>query len=309
MARFSVGHLMPDVIVGTETGLYRLGDTAAAELEGRNIVDVAIEPDGWWAIADSAVVLHREPEGAWEPTASGEGRRLNCVGVTPSGLLLGTDRAHLLTVRGGTAEPVDGFEQAPGRADWYTPWGGPPDVRSIAVRGDTLFVNVHVGGILRSDDGGATWSPTIDIHSDVHEVVAAEDGTLFAATAYGLAISRDDGGSWEVDDSGLHATYARAVAVSGDWVLMTSSLGPRGGDAGIFRRPLRGSGFEKVHDGLPEWFPQNLDTGCLAVHDGLVSLGTGDGRVFLSENHGAGWEQIAGELPPVNKVAFDASGP
>ena len=298
---------MPDVVVGTEAGLFRLGDTAA-ELEDRNIADVAIEADGWWAIADSAVVLRREPGGAWEPTVSVEGTRLTCLHVTPGGLLLGTERAHLLAAREGSAEPVEGFEDAPGRADWYTPWGGPPDVRSIAARGDTLYVNVHVGGILRSDDGGATWSPTIDIHSDVHEVAAPGDGTILAATAYGLAVSRDDGRSWDVDDSGLHATYARAVALSGDWILLTSSLGPRGGDAGIFRRPLRGSGFEKIHNGLPEWFPQNLDTGCLATRNGLVTLGTGDGRVFLSQNHGVSWEQIGEGLPPVNKVAFDAAG-
>ena len=299
---------MPDVVVSTEAGLFRIGDTAAGELEDRNIADLAIEAEGWWAIADSAVVLRREPGRAWEPTLSVASRRLNCLHVTPSGLLLGTDRAHLLAAREGSAEPVEGFEHAPGRADWYTPWGGPPDVRSIAARGDTLYVNVHVGGILRSDDGGATWSPTIDIHSDVHEVAAPEDGTILAATAYGLAVSRDDGRSWDVDDSGLHATYARAVALSGDWILLTSSLGPRGGDAGIFRRPLRGSGFEKIHNGLPEWFPQNLDTGCLATRNGLVTLGTGDGRVFLSQNHGVSWEQIGEGLPPVNKVAFDAAG-
>ena len=41
----------------------------------------------------------------------------------------------------------------------------------MAVDGaNTLFVNVHVGGIVRCDDTGP--SPTLDIHADVHQVIA-----------------------------------------------------------------------------------------------------------------------------------------
>jgi hypothetical protein len=302
---------MPTVIAGTEAGLFRLGDSNGVELEGLHVSDIALGADGPWAIADASTVLRRSPADTWDEVTSVAGRRLNCLRLTQSAVFIGTDQAHLLGMRGASAEPVPGFEEAPGRADWYTPWGGPPEVRSIAAGGDSLYVNVHVGGILRSDDGGATWSPTIDIHSDVHEVIVAGDGaeTVLAATAWGLAISRNGGESWDFDDSGLHATYARAVAFSEDRILMTASLGPRGGDAGIFRRSLGTAGFEKIHTGLPEWFPQNVDTGCVAARNGVVSLGTGDGRVFLSEDHGDSWEQIGEDLPPVHKVLLDPTGP
>jgi hypothetical protein len=89
---------------------------------------------------------------------------------------------------------------------------------------------------------------------------------------------------------------------------MSASVGPFGGDSGIFRRALHQPGFEKVHHGLPEWFPENIDTGCLAARDGVVSFGTADGRVFLSEDHGDSWEQIGHDLPPVNKVVLVGSG-
>ena len=37
-------------------------------------------------------------------------------------------------------------------------------MRTIAAGAEgELYVNVHVGGILRSDDDGASWRPTIDI--------------------------------------------------------------------------------------------------------------------------------------------------
>jgi len=74
-----------------------------------------------------------------------------CFARTQRGLFVGTARAHL--VRDG--DVVESFDAVPGRDDWYTPWGGPPDTRSIAEAADgTLHVNVHVGGIPRSRDGG-----------------------------------------------------------------------------------------------------------------------------------------------------------
>lgn len=50
---------------------------------------------------------------------------------------------------------IDSFEQAEGREEWYTPWGGLPDVRSLAVgTAGERYVNVHVSGILRSHEQG-----------------------------------------------------------------------------------------------------------------------------------------------------------
>jgi hypothetical protein len=38
----------------------------------------------------------------------------------------------------------------------------------MASHRDDVYVGVHVGGIIRSDDGGETWTDTIDLHVDVH---------------------------------------------------------------------------------------------------------------------------------------------
>ena len=105
---------------------------------------------------------------------------------------IGASTARLYRVDGGDLIEDHGFAGAPGRDDWYTPWGGPPDVRSMAVDGaGTLFVNVHVGGILRYDDTGPT--PTLDQDADVHQVIAdpSVEGRVLAACARGLAQSTD----------------------------------------------------------------------------------------------------------------------
>ena len=68
-----------------------------------------------------------------------------------------------------------------GRDTWYAGSAivngqrvGPPlGIRSVTATPDgVLLVNVHVGGIVRSSDGGITWQPTIDIDTDVHQVCA-----------------------------------------------------------------------------------------------------------------------------------------
>ena len=60
----------------------------------------------------------------------------------PVELLLGTASAHLFHLsQGGTAKSIDTFGSLACRSDWYTPWGGPPAVRSIAlgVAGPDIF--------------------------------------------------------------------------------------------------------------------------------------------------------------------------
>jgi photosystem II stability/assembly factor-like uncharacterized protein len=233
------------------------------------------------------------------------GATATCLLPFDGGALVGTDDGRLLQVSAVGTKPVTSFDAAPGRDRWYTPWGGPAAVRSLAAAPDgILYVNVHVGGILRSDDGGATWTETVDPDLDVHQVVVAQDGTVVAATAVGLAVGADGGRTWSVADDGLHATYARAVAVAGDTVVMSVSTGPDGRRAGVYRRPLHGDRpFERSFVGLPGSFAGNVDTGCLAAGPDCAVLGTPAGRVYASTDGGATWRTVAAG-PPVTCVSL-----
>ena len=74
---------------------------------------------------------------------------------------------------------------------------------------ETLYVNVHVGGIVRSTDGGMTWTDTLDIHSDVHQVITDPDRPrhAYAATARGFAVTTDGADTWGFIDEGLDSSY------------------------------------------------------------------------------------------------------
>jgi hypothetical protein len=296
---------MGTILVGTDDGLHQVGGGQQASwLRGRAVGALARGRDALWAVTDGRE-LWREPRDGGGPVATAPQQRLNCVEAGDDEPVAGTAEAHLMRLDGGELRWVDPFDRAEGRDRWYTPWGGPPDVRSLARDADgTLWVNVHVGGILRAEDGGERFTPTIDVDSDVHQVAIdpTGPGRVLAATAYGLAGSDDAGASWRFSTEGMHASYCRAVAVAGDQVVVTCSTGPRGGQSGLYRRPLAAgpdTPFERCQDGLPEWFDRNIDTACLDADGEQVAFGTAGGELYGSADAGATWDRVATGLPPV----------
>lgn len=298
------------ILVGTESGLWQLrGDTLEPidQLSARPVTALAPCGEGTWAIVDGRTLWHGAG-GHWSERAALDGPVATCVASTPQGLLIGTAQAHLLRFVGGKLEPVESFDAVEGREKWYTPWGDPADVRSIAVALDgTIYVNVHVGGVVRSGDAGRSWTPTLDIEVDVHQVLAhpARPTVALVAAYDGFGVSRDGGGSWQFDTGGMHAHYGRAVAVSGETVLVSTSTGPGGRRATLYRKPLDGeTEFVRCAEGLP-WFKDNIDTACLAADGPLVVFGTDDGRVFRSLDGGAHWGLLTKGLPTITAVTID----
>ncbi len=298
------GSSVPRILIATQDGLHTLGadgQAAAPSFERKPVTAIVRDRPDLWAIVDRSEIW-REPEEGWRQVTAVQGLAATCIAPTDA-IHVGTSEAHLFRLEGSRLTPVVGFDAVEGRDAWYTPWGGPPATRSISEWWDDVFVNVHVGGIVRTDDHGQTWHPTIDIDADVHQVATAE-GFVFAATAHGLASSRDRGATWTYRTDGLEAPYARAVVVSGDDLLMSTSNGPRGGRAGIYRAPLVGGPFERCRTGLPEWFDDNIDTYCLdSLNDGsYAAFGTADGAVYASDDGGVTWDMVATGLPVVHQL-------
>ena len=315
---------MPTVLAGTKTGLIRFSVPTGTpvsraptpvELSGREVW--ALAPESWarlWAVAGGDEIWRTDPTGVWQRVAclhddkALTGLTALCLADTRAnaegGILVGTSEAHLARVGAdGHLEMARSFEDAPGRDSWHTPWGGPPDTRTISEDSTAVFVNVHVGGILRSRDEGATWEPTIDIHADIHRVVTG-NGRVYAAGAGGLWVSEDQGGSWRLSTEGLHANYCRSAAVCGNTLLVSASAGPHGGAAALYRSDLDGNSFERCRDGLPEWLEGNLDSLCVdALPSGSVAaFATEGGDVYASTDQGSSWARLAEGVGQVHCV-------
>ena len=282
-----------------------LADTGRRlHFDGREVASLTAGDSGHWGIVDGDEVWGVDPDGTWGRVASVEGSRARCLFQTPHDLFVGASDANLFRLKADALQPERSFGTAEGRDNWYTPWGAPPDVRSIA--GDPsgmVFVNVHVGGILRSADGQASWHPTIDIDTDVHQVLFDEGSALLcAASAVGLATSANRGDSWHFHVKGLHATYLRALAVADDVLLVTASTGPSTDRSAVYRMPAGGDSFERCRHGLPDWFSDNIDTFCLSAGKSRAAFGTSAGQVFASSDQGEQWVLAADGLPRVLSV-------
>jgi hypothetical protein len=301
---------MPRILLATPDGIHTLdegGLPGPVHHAGRAVTTLAPQRNDVWAIVEGSELWHTTDMDRWAHVAGTGDYGGVCVAATGDDVFVGSSQARLFRVGGQDLEPVVSFDRADGRDSWYTPWGGPPDTRSISEWDEAIYVNVHVGGILRTEDRGETWTPTIDIDADVHQVTTAE-GLVLAACAGGLAVSSDRGRSWTIRSEGLAAPYSRAVAVCGDAVLVSASKGPRGGQSAVYRGDLRGTSdggdLERCRTGLPEWFDDNVDSYCLdALPDGsFVAFGTWDGRVFASDDTGVNWRELASGLPPIQRV-------
>src|SRR5439155_528765 len=168
--------------------------------------DLAKRGSRWWALLDGRT-LAESKKGSWRELGRVGRFRVTCLGVAGKELLVGTAEAHLLRLGANGLERAKAFDRVEGRDEWYTPWGGAPDTRSVAGGVDgALYVNVHVGGIPRSRDGGLSWQPTIDVEVDVHQVLTdpRQDGRVF--------VSPDEGSTWHEAASGLPEIRCLAAA-------------------------------------------------------------------------------------------------
>ena len=292
------------LLIGTRDGL-RTADGALLGLDGRSVRALAGRPDDAWVVVDGREIWRLQDGGLSLVAAITAGDpALTCAVPTTTSVLVGTDGAYMRYIDGATLVPTAGFDHAEGREHWFTPWGGPPATRSMAIDDEGgLYANVHVGGVLRSDDAAETWQATaLDIRADAHQVIAPDghDGLLLAATSRGLAISHDRGDSWDMDARDLHATYARAVALSGSTILLSVARGPGGQDAALYRRSLDGDEpFARCRDGLPDRFDGNIDTHGLVADGPNAAMAGPDGALYCSSDSGQTWHPTMTGLPAV----------
>jgi hypothetical protein len=312
---------IPTVLVGTwNNGLFVVTDNRVhQELPGQSVRGLASDGRrGALAIVCNASLCRRSADGRWSTIAEGAVELACCVAVGTT-IYVGTADAQVLRVReDGDFEPLPAFEEVPGRDKWYAGAAviqgrlvGPPlGVRSITATCDhaALLANVHVGGIPRSHDGGATWQPTIDIDCDVHQVCAhpTRPNVVAAAAGVGLCISRDGGLRWAIEQQGLHAPYCSAVAFTGTDVLVAASVDHFASQGAVYRRSLDGGGpMLPVGGGLPRWIDGIADTSNVGATGSAVAVADRSGNLYLSEDAARTWTRVAEHLVAPSSVLVE----
>ncbi len=294
---------MAVVLVATSAGCRVFGESGetATELSGRAVSYLGKEPDGnCLGIVDEDEIWRRDAAAAWSFVARAPIPLQSLTSFRGTVFAGGLNEASMWRVSvAGDVERLKGFDVTPGRGEWFA--GGPPlGVRSLAVSADggAVLAAVHVGGIPRSVDGGANWSPTIPVMFDVHEVAVHPSwpGLVAAACAVGLCLSPDGGATWKLLAEGLDVTNSLAVAVLEGEVLFSIQDGPFASRSQIWRWRNGAERVEPVRDGLPEWLEGKVDTGHIAAGAGRAAVVDGGGNLWLSTAGSTGWQRVAGEL-------------
>jgi len=291
------------LLVGTSHNLQDL-DTGEEFVNGMAVT--ALAPGAaadWYALLDRRfVVLLDEDMGDTVsvgelPEPDGQSLAVLADGT----VVVGRTGACLTTVGlHGEVRDVPAFQAVPGRDGWENPANPTPDTRTMAAGPKRWWVNVHVGGVWWSEDGGMTWHGAVEPEADVHEVRTGTDGRVAVAAAVGFGWSEDDGESWSWTTDGLHGHYLRAVALDTDTAFVSASDGPFTKRGAVYRSRL-GSSFVQCEAGLPHRFDGNVDSGLLDAADGRVAVGFGD-HIYVSEDRGQTWRVAAVSPEPVTAV-------
>lgn len=179
----------------------------ATDLSGADAMNVPIADGQRFQIAGHEVYLETTDGGkSWQPVPNDlPGLDLHAFAVDPAD----PDHAWAFPVGFGLYESTDAGrhwqQRQPGNwAALITYRDGPT----------TVLVGIGPEGLVRSADGGTTWTPLAYPGAPLAALAASDDGSvLYAATGIGLRRSNDGGASWS--DTGF-AAQALALAVAPD---------------------------------------------------------------------------------------------
>ncbi len=175
---------------------------------------------------------------------------------------------------------------------------------SFATEGSEILAGTYRDGILRSTDGGFTWTRTDTSFDRWIMALATKDTVMFAGGA-GMFRSTDDGASWKAIENGLGSYTGLTItglAVDGSKLFATSS-------AGLFMSSDDGDSWSHLQsNALP-----SEEINCIAVRNSVIIVGTAEG-IVTSTDDGQSWSQDNAGLPmtggvytPVYSLAVDGN--
>jgi photosystem II stability/assembly factor-like uncharacterized protein len=233
------------------------------------------------------------------------------IGAADGALYAGTEPSRLFVARdGGQWEELEALQDIPSRDRWsFPPRPWTHHVRWIAPdphRAERLLVGIELGGVMLTDDGGATFTDhrpgaKLDVHALAWHPRAAD--RVYQAAGDGAAWSRDGGRTWAAADTGRDLRYCWALAVDPadpDRWYVSAASGP-----GAAHSEARARGRLYRWDG--EWnvlpLPADSMPYALAAAGGELVAGMADGRLLRSGDRGESWEELPARVDGITAMA------
>jgi hypothetical protein len=240
----------------------------------------------------------------------------------------GTRPAQIFVSRddGATWRELEGF-RCVRRWHWFSP-AEPPSLQAyvlglgVSPAGpDILVVGIEAGAVLRSADGGRTWTGHCKpADRDCHTLTfhASDGNWVYEAGGGGPAVSRDGGKTWRHPTKGLAGRYCMACAADPErpdvWYVSASPLAvwPRvwrfpvahddGNAHAAIYRSVGGGPWQRLAGGLP----QPLDYMAYALltdpaAPGHLYAGLSNGDVWHSIDYGDRWQRLPFNLGGIHR--------
>lgn len=272
----------------------------------------------WEQVTDGPSFGDRGPtlEQIWTFTTAADGR-LYC-GVAEAGVFVSDD--------GGVSwEPLSAFNDHPTRHAWQ-PGAGGMCAHRILLDGERIWVAASAIGVLRSDDGGASFTPRNDgvdgvlpsdepgIGSCVHDVVADREApaTIWRQDHSGVYRTTDGGERWERIERGLPAGFGFPIArddASGTLFVCPLHSDERrlpvDGRFAVWRSTNGGESWSRSGTGWPQepTYTSVLRGAAVTDGDGGVYIGTTGGQLWASNDAGDSWRRLPGTFPRILALA------
>jgi photosystem II stability/assembly factor-like uncharacterized protein len=329
---------MFDTYVGTGNGVYRLTGSAFEPL--------GLDSERVWAIhawrerGNVTILAGSYGNGIYRSVDGGQNWALANAGLTATALrclapdpldsgaiLAGTEPGRIFRSQDGgqSWSELAGITRVPGYEKWYLPYspraGAVRNVYAPPGGNGRLLASVEVGGLLRSEDGGASWvcDPVID-DDDIHFITGHPDDAnlLYAALGYaglrgrqrpegyhlgGIARSRDGGRTWQK----LESDYTRAILVppSRPDLLVAGPAPEVSRDGRVVVSTDGGDTWQSASDGIATPMPDMVELFVTAPDDSIWAVCSG-GRLLRATPGEWLWRSAVpeGENGRVESVSF-----
>jgi photosystem II stability/assembly factor-like uncharacterized protein len=241
--------------------------------------------------------------------------------ATTSVVYAGTEPSNLYRSEDGgqSWQLLPALRELPSEPHWsFPPRPWTHHVRAIALHPtdtDWLAVGIELGGVMRSRDGGASWSDhNPQAHSDAHQLLThpLAPERVYEAAGQGIARSDDRGETWTHPEHGLDRHYAWAQAIDPRdpdlWYVSVSrsafaAHGVGHGQARLWRS--HGNGWQAIDNwgDSPEQrrMPYALLT--FADHPDRLLVGLRGGMLLITDDSGESWSELPVRLPGLIDLA------
>jgi photosystem II stability/assembly factor-like uncharacterized protein len=328
----------PDIYISTQTGLFRA--TMNSPISG--IEEIGFEDLG--TVRSPVAIDHHDPNRLYAATRRGGMFRSDdrgktwhekndgliykevwCIVQHPATgeLYIGTGPAAVFksTDHGEHWTFCEQLHTLPETIHWTFP--NPPHIAHVKGLGlcledpNLVFGAIEEGWLIRSKDGGATWTTLqsgTEIDSHTVSVMPNDRRVLVSASGNGIYRSEDLGDHFVPANDGLTRSYVSQIALheSEPNVLFTAAAEvppgkwrrPEGANSQFFRSDDQGRSWKALAGGLPQNMKAapRATTGC-PDRAGSFLVGMNDGSIWMTADHGESFKQIATGLPPIYGLA------